>query len=57
VLDLFEYLSTKSRYFRYAHAMSTLPEALLNEIIHANKPGDFALVAMIPQLYSGFRFQ
>ena len=47
VLDLFEHLSTKSRYFRYAHAMSTLPEALLNEIIQANKPGDFALVAMI----------
>jgi acetyltransferase len=47
VLDLFEHLSTKSRYFRYAHAMSTLPEALLNEIIHANKQGDFALVAMI----------
>ena len=47
VLDLFEHLSTKSRYFRYAHAMSTLPEALLNEIIHANKPSDFALVAMI----------
>jgi GNAT superfamily N-acetyltransferase len=47
VLDLFDHLSIKSRYFRYAHAMSTLPEALLNEIIHANKPGDFALVAMI----------
>jgi len=47
VLDLFEHLSTKSRYFRYAHAMSTLPEALLNEIIHANKQSDFALVAMI----------
>jgi len=47
VLDLFEHLSTKSRYFRYAHAMSTLPEALLNQIIHANKPSDFALVAMI----------
>jgi len=47
VLDLFEHLSTKSRYFRYAHAMSTLPEALLHEIIHANKPGDFALVAIV----------
>jgi acetyltransferase len=47
VLDLFEHLSIKSRYFRYAHAMSTLPEALLNEIIHANKQSDFALVAMI----------
>jgi len=47
VLDLFEHLSTRSRYFRYAHAMSILPDALLNEIIHANKPGDFALVAMI----------
>lgn len=50
VLDLFEHLSTKSRYFRYAHAMSTLPEALLNEIIHANKQGDFALVAVILNL-------
>jgi len=47
VLDLFEHLSAKSRYFRYAHAMSTLPEALLNKIIHSNKSSDFALVAMI----------
>lgn len=47
VLDLFVHLSAKSRYFRYAHAMSTLPEALLNAIIHATKKDDLALVAMI----------
>jgi RimJ/RimL family protein N-acetyltransferase len=47
VLDLFDHLSLKSRYFRYAHAMSTLPEALLNQIIHASTPDDFALVAIV----------
>lgn len=47
VLDLFEHLSLKSRYFRYAHAMSTLPEKLLNQIIHASTPDDFALAAYI----------
>lgn len=47
VLDLFDHLSLKSRYFRYAHAMSTLPEKLLDSIIHANTIDDFALVAII----------
>jgi RimJ/RimL family protein N-acetyltransferase len=47
VLDLFDHLSLKSRYFRYAHAMSTLPETLLNQIIHASTPEDFALVAIV----------
>lgn len=47
VLDLFDHLSLKSRYFRYAHAMSTLPEALLDQIIHASTVDDFALVAII----------
>jgi acetyltransferase len=47
VLDLFDHLSSKSRYFRYAHAMSTLPEDLLNQIIHASTPHDFALVAIV----------
>lgn len=47
VLDLFDHLSLKSRYFRYAHAMSTLPEKLLDSIIHATTIDDFALVAII----------
>lgn len=47
VLDLFDHLSAKSRYFRYAHAMSTLPEKLLDSIIHATTIDDFALVAII----------
>ena len=47
VLDLFQHLSTQSRYFRYAHAMSTLPEQLLEQIISANQPDDFALGAYI----------
>jgi RimJ/RimL family protein N-acetyltransferase len=47
VLDLFDHLSLKSRYFRYAHAMSTLPEDLLTQIIHATTPDDFALVAIV----------
>ena len=47
VLDLFNHLSPKSRYFRYAHAISTLPEDLLEQIIHATSEDDFALVAII----------
>ena len=47
VLDLFDHLSLKSRYFRYAHAMATLPESLLDQIIHASKADDFALVAIV----------
>ena len=47
VLDLFEHLSATSRYFRYAHAMSTLPELLLEQIIQSNHPDDFALGAYI----------
>ncbi|MBU3601826.1 GNAT family N-acetyltransferase [Polynucleobacter sp. AM-25C3] len=49
VLDLFQHLSSQSRYFRYAHAMSTLPEDLLEQIIHASNPNDFALAAFIRQ--------
>lgn len=47
VLDLFEHLSAQSRFFRYAHAMSILPELLLDQIIHASTPNDFALGAYI----------
>lgn len=47
VLDLFQHLSSQSRYFRYAHAMSTLPEALLGQIISASYSDDFALAAFI----------
>jgi acetyltransferase len=47
VLDLFNHLSPQSRYFRYAHAISTLPEDLLQQIIHATSVDNFALVAMI----------
>ena len=47
VLDLFDHLSLKSRYFRYAHAMSTLPNDLLNQIISATSVDDFALVAIV----------
>lgn len=47
VLDLFQHLSAQSRYFRYAHAMSTLPETLLQQIIHSSTPNDFALAAYV----------
>jgi len=47
VLDLFEHLSAKSRYFRYAHVVSTMPETLLHDIIHATTVNDLALVAML----------
>ena len=47
VLDLFQHLSSQSRYFRYAHAMSTLPETLLEQIISSSTPDDFALAAYI----------
>ena len=44
VLDLFDHLSLKSRYFRYAHAMANLPNDLLDQIIHATEIDDFAVV-------------
>ena len=47
VLDLFQHLSSQSRYFRYAHAMSTLPETLLEQIISSSTSDDFALAAYI----------
>lgn len=43
VLDLFDHLSTKSRYYRYAQQLKTLPETLLQRIISAHHRDDLAI--------------
>ena len=43
VLDLFDHLSQKSRYYRYAQQLVTLPETLLQRIISAHHRDDLAI--------------
>ncbi len=43
VLDLFDHLSAKSRYYRYAQQLKTLPESLLQRIISAHHRDDLAI--------------
>jgi acetyltransferase len=47
VIDLFDHLSSKSRYYRYYQYLNDLPESLLDKIIHANKENDFAMGAFL----------
>lgn len=51
LLHLFDTLSSQSRYFRFAHAMSSLPEPVLDHLLHldSNSP-EIALVAVISEL-------
>lgn len=46
LLDLFEHLSPQSRYLRFAHAISKLPDAFLEDILHLDYKKEMALVAV-----------
>jgi acetyltransferase len=50
LLTLFDSLSAKSRYFRFAHSMSALPEAMLQHLLseEANNANEITLVAEVP---------
>jgi RimJ/RimL family protein N-acetyltransferase len=47
VIGLFEQLSPQSRYLRFAHAISKLPDAFLEDILHLDYRKEMALVAII----------
>lgn len=47
VLDLFDHLSNKSRYFRYCQHLKNLPESLLERIICAHTRDDVAIGAFL----------
>lgn len=47
VKDLFDHLSSKSRYYRYYQYLNDLPEDLLNKIVQANRKDDFAIGAFL----------
>jgi acetyltransferase len=50
LLTLFDSLSAKSRYFRFAHSMSALPETMLQHLLSkdANNSSEITLVAEVP---------
>ena len=50
LLNLFESLSPQSRYFRFAHSMSALPESMLQHLLSqdANNSSEITLVAEVP---------
>lgn len=47
VLDLFDHLSSKSRYFRYCQHLKNLPESLLERIICPHTRDDVAIGAFL----------
>lgn len=47
IIDLFGHLSPESRYLRFAHAISKLPDAFLEDILHLDYAKEMALVAVI----------
>lgn len=48
IIELFNHLSPESRYLRFAHAISKLPDAFLDDILHLDYAKEMALVAVIP---------
>ena len=48
IIGLFNHLSPESRYLRFAHAISKLPDAFLDDILHLDYKKEMALVAVIP---------
>jgi GNAT superfamily N-acetyltransferase len=48
IIDLFNHLSPESRYLRFAHAISKLPDAFLDDILQLDYAKEMALVAVIP---------
>lgn len=47
IIELFNHLSPESRYLRFAHAISKLPDEFLNDILHLDYKSEMALVAVI----------
>ena len=53
IIGLFNHLSPESRYLRFAHAISKLPDDFLEDILHLDYETEMALVAVIhPQTES-----
>ena len=48
IIELFNHLSPESRYLRFAHAISKLPDDFLDDILHLDYKKEMALVAVIP---------
>ena len=47
IIELFNHLSPESRYLRFAHAISKLPDEFLDDILHLDYKREMALVAVI----------
>jgi RimJ/RimL family protein N-acetyltransferase len=47
IIGLFDSLSPESRYLRFAHAISKLPDDFLDDILHLDYAKEMALVAVI----------
>jgi acetyltransferase len=47
IIELFNHLSPESRYLRFAHAISKLPDDFLDDILHLDYKTEMALVAVI----------
>ena len=47
IIALFDHLSPESRYLRFAHAISKLPDAFLEDILHLDYAKEMALVAVL----------
>ena len=47
IIGLFNHLSPESRYLRFAHAISKLPDDFLEDILHLDYETEMALVAVI----------
>ncbi len=47
IIELFNHLSPESRYLRFAHAISKLPDEFLDDILHLDYKKEMALLAAI----------
>jgi N-acetylglutamate synthase-like GNAT family acetyltransferase len=47
IIELFNHLSLESRYLRFAHAISKLPDDFLEDILHLDYKKEMALLAVI----------
>jgi GNAT superfamily N-acetyltransferase len=53
IIKLFNHLSPESRYLRFAHAISKLPDDFLDDILDLDYVREMALVAVIPSQTDG----
>jgi acetyltransferase len=47
IIELFNHLSPESRYLRFAHAISKLPDDFLDDILHLDYQKEMALLAVM----------